>query len=392
MPGLNPGLAWVLIAQFLSALADNAFLFAAMGALRDAHFEDWYRPLLQESFLAAFIILAPVVGPLADSVPKGRVMLYANALKLGGALALLFGANPLVAYGLAGVGAAAYSPAKYGILSDLVPPEALVKANGMMEGSTIVAILAGAVAGGWLADQSTRLAIACVAACYSVAAFANLFIPRFAPRHRLKYLVLHRIFIDFWRACMTLWKQPDARFSLLGTSLFWGAGGTLRFLLIAWVPVALMITNATTPAALNGVVAIGIAVGAVLAARWTTLQRVDRILVAGMLLGLLIPAMVAQHALIPAALLLVAAGACGGFFIVPLNALLQHVGQESVGAGHAIAVQNFMENIAMLICLGAYTLALRLNGDIRAIGYGFGAAVTFAMAALAFSRLRRRCA
>lgn len=382
------GLGWVLSAQFLSALADNAFLFAAMGALRDAHFADWYRPLLQESFLISFIVLAPLVGPLADSVPKGRVMLFANALKLFGAVAMLMGANPLFAYGLAGVGAAAYSPAKYGILSDLVAPDGLVKANALMEGSTIVAILVGAVMGGWLVDHSTSSAVAGVAVCYFAAAFANLFIPKIAPRKRLRDIRLRHIFVDFWRASVTLFQTSDARFSLLGTSLFWGAGGTLRFLLIAWVPVAIGVSNAATPAALNGVVAIGIALGAALAARWASLQHINRTLVAGVMLSLLIPAVVAQQAIFPAALILVLLGASGGFFVVPLNALLQRSGHETVGAGRAVAVQNFLENCAMLLCLGIYTMALRWNADIRTIGYGFGFSVTVAMVFLIIARRR----
>ena len=376
------GMIAVLAAQFLSALADNALLFGALALLRGEHYPPWTAPLLQEFFVGAYIILAPFVGPFADSLPKGRVMLIANTLKLAGALAMCLGLNPFLAYGLVGVGAAAYSPAKYGILSELTSADHLVKANGLMESSTIAAILAGAIAGGTLADWNVAGALVMVTLCYALAAAANLLIPRLPPAHRLETLSLSAILRDFLASVRTLVRLRDTRFSMIGTSLFWGAGSTMRFLLVAWVPVALGIANNRMPAYLNAAVAVGIVAGAALAARFVTLEKVQRALPAGVLIGAAVCAMSFTSS-VPAAFALMAlVGACGGFFVVPLNALLQERGHESVGAGHAIAVQNLAENTAMLVLVGLYTLVDRAGAPAGATAAGFGAALSIAIGLL----------
>jgi LPLT family lysophospholipid transporter-like MFS transporter len=372
----------VLAAQFLSALADNALLFGALALLRNDHYPAWTAPLLQEFFVGAYIILAPFVGPFADSLPKGRVMLVANMLKLAGALAMCLGLNPFIAYGLVGVGAAAYSPAKYGILSELTSADQLVKANGLMESSTIAAILAGAIAGGTLADWSVIGALAVVTLCYAGAAAANLLIPRLPPAHRLETVSLSAILRDFMGAVRTLVRLPDTRFSMIGTSLFWGAGSTMRFLLVAWVPVALGITTNRMPAYLNAAVAVGIVAGAALAARFVTLEKAERALPAGVLIGAAVCAMAFTTHLPTAFAIMGVVGACGGFFVVPLNALLQERGHQSVGAGHAIAVQNLAENTAMLILIGLYTLVDRAGAPVGATAAGFGAALSLAIGVL----------
>ena len=282
------GMIAVLIAQFLSALADNALLFAAIAMLHAQLAPSWQTPLLQAVFVIAFIFLAPFVGPLADAWPKGRVMLLANAMKFGGAASMLLGLHPLIAYNLVGIGAAAYSPAKYGILSELVGKDQLVKANGMMEGSTIVAILLGALLGGMLADRSVTQALTAVCACYLLAAAANALIPRLPVAHPLAHYSPAVLVRDFWQAVRILFRQPDARFSLLGTSVFWGSGSTLRLLLVAWVPVALGVSDLSMPANLSGAVAIGIAFGAAGAASFVSLEKVNRALPAGILIGLVI--------------------------------------------------------------------------------------------------------
>lgn len=370
------GMIAVLAAQFLSALADNALLFGALALLRGEHYPAWTAPLLQEFFVGAYIILAPFVGPFADSLPKGRVMLIANTLKLAGALAMCLGLNPFLAYGLVGVGAAAYSPAKYGILSELTSADHLVKANGLMESSTIAAILAGAIAGGTLADWNVAGALVAVTVCYALAAAANLLIPRLPPAHRLERLSLSALLRDFTSAVRTLVRLRDTRFSMIGTSLFWGAGSTMRFLLVAWVPVALGITNNRMPAYLNAAVAVGIVAGAALAARFVTLEKAQRALPAGVLIGAAVCAMSFTTSLPAAFALMALVGACGGFFVVPLNALLQERGHESVGAGHAIAVQNLAENTAMLVLVGLYTLVDRAGAPAGATAAGFGAALS----------------
>lgn len=379
----------VLGAQFLSALADNALLFAAIAVLKSQNAPDWQIPLLQEVFVIAFILLAPFVGPFADAIPKGRVMLLANGMKVIGSVTMLFGFSPLVAYNLVGIGAAAYSPAKYGILGEMVSSEMLVKANSMMEGSTIVAILLGAVMGGWLSDWSVHGAMLIIVACYLLSTLSNLLIPRVPSTHPLKQFSLVVLVKDFGRALYALLQYPDTRFSLFGTSVFWGAGSTLRFMLVAWVPVALFIFDNQTPATLSGVVAVGIALGAAAAGKLVSLNTVNRVLPAGMVIGILIMLFAHVTSQYIAMLLLVLIGVCGGFYVVPLNALLQDRGHETVGAGHAVAVQNFLENIFMLLMVGFYVLMIKLNISVIAAATGFGALVLAEISLIAAMRWRR---
>jgi LPLT family lysophospholipid transporter-like MFS transporter len=384
----TPAMAGVLAAQFFSALADNALLFAAIALLKREQYPEWVTPLLQEAFVLAYIVLAPFVGPFADAISKGRVMLYANGLKLIGAACMVAGLNPLLAYGLVGAGAAAYSPAKYGILGELVDSENLVKANGMIEGSTIAAILIGAIAGGVLADRSVTIALLSVCGAYAIAAGANLLIPRLAPAKAVTTLSFTALIGDFGRALKTLFRDPDARFSLLGTSLFWGTGSTLRFMLVAWAALALGLTSNSAPAYLNAVVAVGITIGAVLASRYVPIAKINRALPAGVAIGVLVMSLMATSSLPSAVAILGLLGVCGGAFVVPLNALLQERGHHSVGAGSAIAVQNFVENGLMLIMIGGYTAAFKSGIGIIPIALSFGALLTLAVGGLALNRLR----
>ena len=384
------GMMAVIVAQFLSAMADNALLFGALALLRADHYPAWTEPLLQEFFVAAFIILAPFAGPFADGLPKGRVMLISNGLKLAGALGMWAGLNPFLTYGLVGIGAAAYSPAKYGILSELVSTDLLVKANGLLESSTIAAILVGAVAGGMLADWSVWGTLGVVTACYGAAAVANLLIPRLPPARAISSISLGAVMRNFATAAIAMVKTQDTRFSMIGTSLFWGTGGTMRFLLVAWVPVALGMTDISTPAYLNGTVAIGIVMGAGLASKFIKLERADRALPAGVLIGLSV-CFLAVTTNVPTAYVVMAlVGACGGFFVVPLNALLQERGRETVGSGNAIAVQNLIENMAMLVMIGLYTLAIRAGAPVVTIAGVFGMALAAAIGALWLYRVRNR--
>lgn len=382
------GMIAVLIAQFISALADNALLFAAIALLKSNSAPDWQIPMLQEFFVIAFIILAPFVGPFADSYPKGHVMLIANMLKLIGASAMFVGLNPLLSYGLVGLGAAAYSPAKYGILSELVSSDKLVKANGMMEGSTIVAILLGAVIGGKLADNAASTALIAVCICYLIAAFANMLIPRLPAAKQHQTFRPAPLIQNFVGALKTLFKNRDARLSLLGTSIFWGAGSTLRLLLVAWVPVALSITDLSLPANLSGAVAVGIAVGAALAASTISLKNINCVLPVGIAIGLLIMIFAHSTNLYIAIGLLVLIGGTGGFYVVPLNALLQERGHETVGAGNAVAVQNFFENCTMLVLVGLYIMMQKNNIPVVQVATIFGMVIFVAISVLAWSRLR----
>lgn len=384
------GMMAVTCAQFLSAFGDNALLFATLAVLKQQFYPDWSQPVLQMVFVGAYILFAPFVGQVADSFAKGRVMMFANGLKLMGAAVICFGFNPFIGYTLVGVGAAAYSPAKYGILGELTTGDRLVKANGLMESSTIAAILLGSMAGGVLADWHIVAALGVCVLVYAGAVVANIFIPKLAPARPGQSWRFTPMTRSFFSACRNLWHNGETRFSLVGTSLFWGAGVTLRFLLVLWVPVALGITDNATPTYLNAMVAVGIVVGAGAAAKLVTLKTVARCMPAGILIGVGVLFFAMQTALLPSYMLLVLIGILGGFFVVPLNALLQERGKHSVGAGNAIAVQNLGENTAMLLMLGLYSLAVKTGAPIVGIGIGFGAVFALAIGWLWIWQIRQK--
>jgi MFS family permease len=388
----------ILSAQFLSALADNALLFAAIGLLLFFSAPEWFSPLLQTVFVVAYIVLAPLVGPFADALPKGRVMLIANTVKFAGCLTMLAGLHPLLAYAIVGVGAAMYSPAKYGILTELLPPEKLIVANSWMEGTTVVAIVLGAIIGGALINPqlaegillnigldsrliAPKFAIVAITSLYLGAAIVNLFIPRLPIDHKLPnrspLFVLH----DFWHSFRLLWRDPLGQVSLAVTTLFWGVGATLRLLIIAWAALNLKygLDQATQ---LTAATAFGIAIGSVLAGKFVSLQRAVSVLPAGILLGFVPIALIWVESLIPALLLLGLAGTLAGYFVVPMNALLQHRGHLLMGAGHSIAQQNFNENISILLLTGAYALMVRADWHIHTIIWIFGLFISSVMTAI----------
>ncbi|KNC87968.1 lysophospholipid transporter LplT [Trabulsiella odontotermitis] len=377
----SKGMMAVICAQFLSAFGDNALLFATLALMKAQFYPDWSQPVLQMVFVGAYILFAPFVGQVADSFAKGRVMMFANGLKLVGAASICFGVNPFIGYTLVGVGAAAYSPAKYGILGELTTGDKLVKANGLMESSTIAAILLGSVTGGILADWHVLASLGICAVVYAGAVVANLFITRLPAARPGQSWRFSAMTASFFSATASLWRNRETRFSLVGTSMFWGAGVTLRFLLVLWVPVALGIVDNATPTYLNAMVAVGIVAGAGAAAKLVTLDTVSRCMPAGILIGVVVAIFALQQALLPAYALLLLIGVFGGFFVVPLNALLQERGKQTVGAGNAIAVQNLGENGAMLLMLGLYSLAVKAGIPVVGVGIGFG--VLFALAIVA---------
>ncbi|MBI2286470.1 MAG: lysophospholipid transporter LplT, partial [Nitrosomonadales bacterium] len=345
---MNSGFYIILAAQFLSALADNALLFAAIALLNDLSSPAWHTPVLQQSFIVSYIVLAPFVGAFADSLPKGRVMFISNIIKLAGCLAMLVGVHPLIAYCLVGLGAAAYSPAKYGILTEYLPPSQLVKANSWMEGLTVAAIVLGAIIGGILISPKivapmlqaldiplvgsiAELAIAIIVLIYIGAAIFNLYIPRVAIDH--KPLSRSPVFLvkDFWHCFKLLWKDPLGQVSLAVTTLFWGAGATLRLLVLAWAAIALHY-DIGEAAKLTAWVAIGIAIGSVLAAKFVRLEHAVKVLPVGIAMGVVVLMMIPVTNSMLAILLLIAIGAMGGYFVVPMNALLQHRGHLLMGA------------------------------------------------------------
>ena len=378
---MNRGFYTILMAQFLSALADNALLFAAIAMLARLSAPDWHTPLLQQFFIYAYIVLAPFVGPFADALPKGRVMFISNGIKFFGCLAMLLGMPPLYAYGIVGIGAAAYSPAKYGILTEYLPPHLLVKANGWMEGSTVMAIILGIVVGTWLADIDPTFAIELITALYLAAAAFNWYIPKVPRDHRLPKKDPLYILHDFWHSFNALWRDPQGQVSLAVTTLFWGAGATLKLVVLVWAVAALGFSSFHA-GLLIVAVAIGIAVGSVLASRYVSLENSVKVLPAGILMGILVMSMVLLSDWRIAAFVLFLIGVLSGFFVVPLNALLQHRGHILIGAGQSIAVQNFNENIGILLLTGAYLFMVKHALSINWIVIIFGAFVSLVMTAI----------
>ncbi len=368
----------ILIAQFLSALADNALLFTAIALLAAINAPDWHTPLLQQFFVVSYIVLAPFVGSIADAFPKGSVMFSSNMIKVFGCGAMIFGMPPLYAYGIVGIGAAAYSPAKYGILTELLPSNQLVAANGWMEGSTVTAIIFGAILGGMLASNNLQLGMWIIGGLYLAAAIFNYYIPKLPIDHKLEQKSLFYVLKDFLHAFLTLWKDPLGQVSLAVTTLFWGAGATLRLVVLMWAAIILNFSIEQSTQ-LIAMVAVGIAVGSVVASRYITLENSVRVLPAGIIMGCLVVAMIFVHNWVMAGFLLFIIGALSGFFVVPLNALLQHRGHLLIGAGHSIAVQNFNEHIGILIMLGFYLLMVKAEMHINLITATFGIFIIISM-------------
>jgi MFS family permease len=381
----------IMAAQFFSALADNVLLIAAIAALREMQAPAEYEPLLRTFFTVSYVALAAFVGAFADSMPKGRVMLISNTIKIVGCAMMFLGAHPLLAYAVVGLGAAAYSPAKYGILTEYLPHRLLVVANGWIEGLTVGAIILGVVIGGMLIQPAVahhlqaldlpllgtvgELAVAVVALLYLVAAAFNLYVPDTGVVHKpLKKNPIYLIH-EFNHCLSLLWRDRLGQISLAVTTLFWGAGATLQFIVIKWADVALNL-DLWQSSMLQGVVAFGVAAGAVAAARFITLRKSVKVIPLGIAMGIVVLLMNFAHHLWLAVPLLVLIGALSGFFVVPMNALLQHRGHILMGAGHSIAVQNFNENLSILIMTGLYYLMIRMDLSIYAILTLFGLCVS----------------
>jgi MFS family permease len=368
---MKKGFSTIMSAQFFSSLADNALFVAAVELLRTGGAPEWQRAALVPMFALFYVVLAPFVGAFADSVPKGRVMFVSNTIKVVGCLLMLFGTHPLMAYAIVGLGAAAYSPAKYGILTELLPPSQLVKANGWIEGLTIGSIILGVLLGGQLVgpkiapflmaidlplidlgiDTAAECAIAAIVFLYVLAAVFNLYIPRTdAPLQPMtgNLVVLVR---DFTHCNARLWQDKLGQISLATTTLFWGVAGNLRYIVLAWAAAALGYST-TQASSLVGVVAIGTAVGAVVASMAMRLDRATAVIPLGTAMGVLVIGMIGIRDVWIAAPFLMVLGALGGFLVVPMNALLQHRGHNLMGAGRSIAVQNFNEQ-ACILALGA---------------------------------------
>lgn len=395
---MKRGFYTIMAAQFFSSLADNALLIAAIALLIEMHAPEWMKPMLKLFFTISYVVLAPFVGAFADSMPKGRAMFLTNTIKVAGCLLMFFTVHPLMAYAVVGFGAAAYSPAKYGILTELLPPEKLVAANGWIEGTTVGSIILGTVLGGALispsvsgvllafdlplldtgVDTPAEAAILLITVVYAIAAAFNLRIPDTGARYPHQERNPIRLVVEFAHCFTVLWKDKLGQISLAVTTLFWGAGATLQFIVLEWARNALQMPLSKA-AILQGVVAVGIAIGAVAAARFIPLKGSLRVLKVGVAMGVLVPVMTLVSSVGVAYPLLVLIGTLAGFFVVPMNALLQHRGHVLMSAGHSIAVQNFNENLNVLLMLGLYALLIRLHLHINWIIVIFGVFVALTM-------------
>jgi MFS family permease len=395
---MTTGFYLIMAAQFFSALADNALLIAAIAILRDMHAPAAYEPLLKTFFTVSYVALAAFVGAFADSMPKWRVMFISNGIKIFGCSLMFFDMHPLLAYAVVGLGAAAYSPAKYGILTEYLPHRLLVVANGWIEGLTVCAIILGVVLGGALirpeiahsllsldfpvidigVDSVAEMTLVIIGALYLVAALFNLYIPDTGVDHKpLKKNPIY-LFHEFNHCLKLLWRDKLGQISLAVTTLFWGAGATLQFIVLEWAKVALNL-DLSKASLLQGVVAVGVAIGAVLAARMITLKKSVRVIPLGIAMGIGVMVMIGVGDMWLAIPLLILIGIFSGFFVVPMNALLQHRGHILMGAGHSIAVQNFNENLSILIMTSTYSALLRAQLSIYWIIIMFGFFVAGAM-------------
>jgi MFS family permease len=396
---MKPGFYTIMAAQFFSSLADNALLIAAIALLIELSAPEWMKPLLKLFFTVSYVVLAPFVGAFADSMPKGKVMFITNTIKIAGCALLFFAIHPLLAYAVVGLGAAAYSPAKYGILTELLPPERLVAANGWIEGTTVSSIILGTMVGGalisptvsgWLLsldfpgfdfaiDSPAESAILVIGVIYGIAALFNLRIPDTGARYERQHTNPIKLLADFWHCNTTLWRDKLGQISLAVTTLFWGAGATLQFIVLHWArdQLGMQLDKA---AILQGIVALGIAGGAILAARFVPLKQTPSVLKLGVIMGLVVPGMTLISSMGASIPLLVIIGGLAGYFVVPMNALLQHRGHVLLSAGHSIAVQNFNENLNILVMLGLYALLIKLELHVNTIIIIFGLFVAGTMA------------
>ena len=403
---MKRGFYTIMSAQFFSSLADNAIFVVAVELMRSTGAAEWQRAALVPIFAVFYVVLAPLVGAFADALPKGRVMFISNAIKVVGCLMMLFGSHPLLSYSIVGLGAAAYSPAKYGILTELLPASQLVKANGWIEGLTIASILLGIVLGGSLVghavssqllsfdmplintgvDSPAEAAISVLIFVYALAAWFNTRIPhtgvemrplRANPEHGLARNMFS-LLPDFWHCNARLWRDKLGQISLATTTLFWGAGANLKYIVLAWAALALDY-NTTQATALTGVVTIGMAVGAIVASMRMRLDMATRVIPMGIGMGLLVISMNLIGNVWIAVPFLILLGGLGGFLVVPMNALLQHRGHNLMGAGRSIAVQNFNEQACILLLGGFYSACTGLGLSAFAAIGAFGGVVAGCM-------------
>jgi MFS transporter, LPLT family, lysophospholipid transporter len=410
---MKKGFYTIIAAQFVSSLADNALLIAAIALLTVIRSAAWVTPLLQIFFTVSYVLLAPFVGAFADALQKRHVMFVSNALKAGGCLMMIAGVHPMIAYGVVGFGAAAYSPAKYGILTELLPADRLVTANAWLESATVLSTIVGTMLGGALISTyatnfvahahlplihtAADLAMLAVMITYAIAAAINIGIPDTGARYPNRLTEPKKLVGDFAHSFNVLWADKLAQIALWVTTLMWGGAVTLQLLVLKWADVNLGL-SLSKAAVMQGITGLGIAVGAAAAATFVPLRSSLKVLPIGIITGAVAIAMAfyskglfpqgagirvgplfAPIYIVLAYPLMILLGGLSGFFIVPMNALLQHRGATLLTAGRSIAVQNFNQNLAVLLMLGIYALLLTVKLPVPWIIVVFGTFITFMM-------------
>jgi MFS transporter, LPLT family, lysophospholipid transporter len=410
---MKKGFYTIIAAQFVSSLADNALLIAAIAMLSVIHSAAWITPLLQIFFTVSYVLLAPFVGAFADSIQKRHVMFVSNALKAGGCALMILGVHPMIAYGVVGLGAAAYSPAKYGILTELLPAERLIPANAWLESATVGSTILGTVVGGALVSQyvgrwvdaahvplirsAADAALTAVMLVYAAAAVINIGIPDTGARYPNRLKEPSKLVGDFTHAFKVLWVDKLAQIALWVTTLLWGAAVTLQLLVLKWAGANLGL-SLSKAAVLQGVTGLGIAIGAGSAATCVPLKSSLKVLPVGVITGLVAVGMAFYNKdlfpngsgvhigplfvplyILGAYPLMILLGTLSGFFIVPMNAILQHRGATLLTSGASIAVQNFNQNLAVLAMLGAYAWLLTTQLPVEWIIVVFGVFISAMM-------------
>ena len=406
---MKRGFYIIMAAQFFSSLADNMLWVVVIASLRAINEPQWMEPLPKLFFVISYVIFAWYVGAFADSMPKGRVMFITNIVKVIGCVMMFFNVHPLLAYATVGLGAAAYSPAKYGILTELLPPRQLVVANGWIEGLTVASIILGIGLGGQLInpkvtqmlldidipfintgiDTPPEAWLTVIGILYVIGAAFNLKIPDTGVDHRIATVNPLHLIYEFWHCNRLLWRDKLGQVSLATTTLFWGAGATMQLLVVRWAEITLhlSLSNATL---LQAVVGAGTGIGAVMAAKFVSLRNSPSVIPMGIGMGFLVFVMVFVNNLPLAAVVLLLIGACAGFFVVPMNALLQHRGHILMGAGSSIAVQNFNENLSILGMQGLYALLIAFRVPIVYVILLFGTTVAGIMYLILLRHQRNR--
>jgi MFS family permease len=379
---MSKGFYTLIAAQFISALADNALLLIAIAILVEWGEASWWIPLLKAMFTLSYVFLAPWMGLMSDRWPKHRVMLIANLIKLGGCIGMILGLNVIVCFSVVGLGAALYSPAKYGWITEVEPPDRLVRANGWIEVSTVSAAIFGITLGGllisdsfthlqWVAlfketlqsSHSFLIQLAMIATLYITTLALNFYIPPSLKKYAHLSLELKKALQQFFMDQLRLWNDFEASISLSVTTLFWGIGAVMQLLILSWAQQILGL-GMDQGAYLQGCTALGVVVGAWMAAQCISLERASSLLWLGVLLGAVLPLLNYISSIEIAVATTIFVGAICGFFIVPMNALLQHRGVTLLSAGKSIAIQNFNENASVLTMMGIYSLLLYLQLSI----------------------------